>query len=708
MYWWRQFVEFLTRSRGGLKIRILVPLSLVLCLLIVTPMIVFRHIQESTFNADLAADLDGTWQLFSSLLEQEAKSLESQIDFLKQDETLQQTYLARDREALLAYATPIFENMKAKYRVTHFYITDPERNNFLRVHNPTKFGDYIGRFTTEQAERTAETAFGIELGSLGTFTLRVVQPWWIDDELAGYLELGMEIEHLTPRLNEILGAELIFAIEKQFLEQEKWEAGLEMLGKEGDWNQYSDFVIIDQTTQALPGNLADFMAIPQTEHEIHSIKAPVADRLYRGGIVPLYDAGDRNVGKIVVMSDVTDLETQLQRMSIVMLVSGLVLGALIIIFFYFYIDRIEHRQQELTDDLQQAKMDVEQNSAAVQEQNEQLQAALAEYSTFVEQVASGDLTTPLQPKGNGTIQGKVENDLHRLGVNLNKMIENLSSLAQQIKSTATGVSYAAMEILDATAQQTASATDQEAAITQTLATVEEVGATVNLTSTLAEAVAEAAQQSVEVTRVGNGAVTDTIDGMMTIGERVEAIAENILALSGRTQQIGEIIDAVNDIAEQSKLLALNASIEAARAGEEGRGFAVVAMEVRQLAEQSREATARVRDILQEIQQATNTTVMVTEEGSKEAQTGKELVSSVGQAIIDLTATIEAASQSATQIAVSTHQQANGMGQLMEAMKTIRQASTTSAEGTRKVEHSAQELNKMTRQLESQLKQYQLQ
>ena len=94
------------------------------------------------------------------------------------------------------------------------------------------------------------------------------------------------------------------------------------------------------------------------------------------------------------------------------------------------------------------------------------------------------------------------------------------------------------------------------------------------------------------------------------------IAETILALSEQTQQIGDIIATVNDIADQSNLLALNAAIEAARAGEAGKGFAVVAGEVRSLAEQSRQATAQVKEILGDIQKATNTAVMVTEEGTK--------------------------------------------------------------------------------------------
>jgi methyl-accepting chemotaxis protein len=156
---------------------------------------------------------------------------------------------------------------------------------------------------------------------------------------------------------------------------------------------------------------------------------------------------------------------------------------------------------------------------------------------------------------------------------------------------------------------------------------------------------------------------------------VEDIAQSILALSERTQQIGEIISAVEDIADQSRLLALNASIEAARAGDEGLGFAVVAREMRHLSGQSRDATTKVSDILNEIQRAANTAVMVTEEGSKGAQQGMELANRSGDAIRDLTAIIEEAARVAIQIAASTHQQTNAMDQLVTAMKSIKQAST---------------------------------
>jgi DNA-binding LacI/PurR family transcriptional regulator len=211
-------------------------------------------------------------------------------------------------------------------------------------------------------------------------------------------------------------------------------------------------------------------------------------------------------------------------------------------------------------------------------------------------------------------------------------------------------------------------------VTETLATSEEMLATISETSRQAQTVADTAQQSVDVSRTGENAVANTVAGMDAIQRQVKDIAQSILALSERTQQIGEIISAVEDIADQSRMLALNASIEAARAGDEGRGFAVVAREMRHLAGLSREATKKVSDILNEIQRAANTAVMVTEEGSKGAQEGMHLADRAGEAIRELAAIIEEASRVAIQIAASTHQQTNAMEQLVVAMKSIKEAS----------------------------------
>ncbi len=332
-----------------------------------------------------------------------------------------------------------------------------------------------------------------------------------------------------------------------------------------------------------------------------------------------------------------------------------------------------------------------------------MEAAFGPYLAFMERVAGGDLTARLNLD---SMAGQDES-LLRLGRNLNAMIEGLHAMAQQLKNEADSVSAAASEILNATNEQIVAATEQDSSVTQTSATVNEVRATVAETAERAQAVAETAKKSVDVSRAGEQSVADTINGMHMIRQRVEGIADTILILSEHTQQIGEIIATVNAIADQSKLLALNASVEAARAGEEGKGFAVVAMEVRNLAEQSREAVSQVRDILNEIQQTTNTAVMVTEQGTKGVDSGMTLVERAGEAIRELAGTIEEASNAAIQIAASTRQQTVGVDQLSEAMQNIRDMTATNLSSTMRVERAARELNQVARRMEVAVSQFKL-
>jgi methyl-accepting chemotaxis protein len=156
----------------------------------------------------------------------------------------------------------------------------------------------------------------------------------------------------------------------------------------------------------------------------------------------------------------------------------------------------------------------------------------------------------------------------------------------------------------------------------------------------------------------------------------------------RTDQIDAIIDVVNDLAEQSNVLALNAGIEAARAGEQGRGFAVVAREVRSLAERSKESTSQVRAILQDIKLAGREAVRAIEEGSRRAQSGMEVANAAGEAIKRLGDAIAASSASAMQIASSTRQQSVGVEQIWQATKEIDRIATETANGIQQLESAA--------------------
>jgi len=321
------------------------------------------------------------------------------------------------------------------------------------------------------------------------------------------------------------------------------------------------------------------------------------------------------------------------------------------------------------------------------------------YVQTLEQVVRGDLRQRLDVSGL-SVRTDEERMLVRLGDAVNRMLDRLQDVVTEISNALQRIDTDTGEILSATSRQIAMANEQDAVVTETTATVNEVRATVTETAERAQSVAETAQVSVDISRTGTEAVSQTISGMELIRRRVEDIADNILVLSEHTQQIGEIIATVNNLADQSRMLALNASVEAARAGEEGKGFGVVALEVRNLADQNRDATVQVREILGEIQRATNAAVMVTEEGSKGVDHGQDLVNRAGGSIRDLAHAIEEAALAAMQIAASTRQQTIGMDQLTQAMRTIKHATTETLSTTMQVKASVQNLRDVANRVNS--------
>jgi PAS domain S-box-containing protein len=296
-------------------------------------------------------------QLFTRALDEEAKFMMGLIDFLERDENLRNAWIARDRTALLSHVQPLFKDIRTKYQVTHFYFIGLDKVSFLRVYNPERYGDIIRHLTLDRAVREGAPVHGIELGKFGTFTLRVVHPWYIDGKLAGYIELGREIEHITPRLKEIIDVELLFAINKSFLNRSRWEEGLKIMGRTGDWDQFSEIVVIDRTMDEIPPRLGEYMDLADGKDLLFN--ASTDDRKYHGGFVPLIDTSGRTVGKIAVMRDVTEEKTSLRTLSATLIGISAVIGIALFGLFYLYIGRIEGRlvgaREELTDEIEERK-----------------------------------------------------------------------------------------------------------------------------------------------------------------------------------------------------------------------------------------------------------------------------------------------------------------------------------------------------------------
>jgi methyl-accepting chemotaxis protein len=266
------------------------------------------------------------------------------------------------------------------------------------------------------------------------------------------------------------------------------------------------------------------------------------------------------------------------------------------------------------------------------------------------------------------------------------------SVTRPLRETIASLSASSSEILAGTSQQATGAQEQAAAIAETVATVDQVVQTADQAAQRAKGVSESAVRTVELSKTGRKAVDDSVTGMESVREQVESIADSILALAEQAQTIGEIITSVGDIAEQTNLLALNAAIEASRAGEHGRGFSVVASEVKQLADQSKKATAQIRQILGDIQKATNTTVLRMEEGTRSVNVVIKVVNQAGEAIKTLGDTIVEAALGANQISASAGQQAVGMSQIHHAMRNINQVTQQNLASTKQAARAAEDLN----------------
>ena len=261
------------------------------------------------------------------------------------------------------------------------------------------------------------------------------------------------------------------------------------------------------------------------------------------------------------------------------------------------------------------------------------------------------------------------------------------------------------QIMRSLAQLLNSTSQTAAAVTQTATTIEEVKQTAYIAGQKAKDVSSDAQQAASVSKTGEQATDAALSGLQQASQQIESIAQSVITLGEHSHAIATIVESVNELAEQSNLLAVNAAIEAAKAGEHGKGFAVVAHEVKNLAQQSKRATAQVKEILQKIQRAAHAAVLVTEQGTHAIETGVSRAIEAHQSIKELSQSMTRSAQSVTHIALSNQEQLVGMDQVAQAMGSVKQAATQNVEGMRQIEKAAQRLHEVGQTLSGLVEQY---
>ncbi|MDJ0555366.1 MAG: CHASE3 domain-containing protein [Microcoleaceae cyanobacterium MO_207.B10] len=269
---------------------------------------------------------------------------------------------------------------------------------------------------------------------------------------------------------------------------------------------------------------------------------------------------------------------------------------------------------------------------------------------------------------------------------------------QPINTVANLIASSANEIAATVEQQERTASVQANAVNTTTTTMDKLGGSYRQSAQEANAANNTVQLALEVAEKGNHAVSETFDGMNELKVKVEAIAQQILRLSEQTNQIGKISRMVSDLANQTNILALNATVEAVRGGENSESFSIVAAEIRKFAEQSKKSAEKIKVLVEEIQELINATVLVTEEGTKTVELGLKITERTTQAFTRITESVNNVVINNQQIAFNIQQQAFAIQQVVEAMDSINKGAKKTALGISQTRIGTEDLRKAAMQL----------
>ncbi|NOX18017.1 MAG: HAMP domain-containing protein [Chlorobi bacterium] len=316
----------------------------------------------------------------------------------------------------------------------------------------------------------------------------------------------------------------------------------------------------------------------------------------------------------------------------------------------------------------------------------------------MQSVADGDLTVSVTAEKEG-------DNIAKLFEAFNHTVRNLKEMTNRIKDAVAATASASAQISSSAEEMAAGAQEQSSQTAEVAAAMEEMTSTIVETNKNTNSAAEAVGNSMTLAQEGGEAVKETIQEMESIAAVVLTAASTVKKLGSESEKIGEIISVINDIADQTNLLALNAAIEAARAGEQGRGFAVVADEVRKLAERTTKATKEIAGMINTLQSGTTETVVSIEKGVEEVEIGKELAQKAGDTMLKIEESSNLAMDVVSQVATASEEQSATAEQVSKNIEGINMVAQESASGVEQIAKASEDLNRLTENLQQLIEQF---
>lgn len=597
-----------------------------------------RQVEEQ-----LAQRATGSLNTFQNQLASDGEGLARALAGLTRVESLLGPFAARDRDALLTAAKPVFAELKSANNITHMYFFEPDGTTLLRAHKPAQFGDKNQRTSFKRSVESGKLGLSLDMGK-NFFSLRAVLPVQYQGKAIGYMEVAQEVDHVFRLIKQIDGSEVSLLLSSAFVRA----SGAELKGQ-----QVGEFTVLESTDKERVLELASQVDLRA------GLDAPMHRTLGKHFIAwsPYRDGAGQVAGVIVFHHDLTAVWADMWRR---IAVSFGILAVLLAAGFAIVLWLVESVTRTLGGDPDDARK------------------ALAS-------IANGDLRARIELRDGDTTSALAAIKL---------MQDKLHSTVARIHEAAANVSERAANLADMAAASSARSNCEGQSAISVAATVEQVTANIGLIGSSAREAQTLSSQSGEQSARGGAVIHQAVSEMSAIAAGAAESAAAIGALAERSGRISGIVRVIHEIADQTNLLALNAAIEAARAGEHGRGFAVVADEVRKLAERTTSSTREIGEVIAQVESGTQTALDAINNQVAMVADGVKLATEAGATIDEIKAGSQRVVEVVAEISNALEKQGNASNEIARNVESIAHMSQQTREAVCETARAAEALSNL--------------